>query len=97
MPDKLKTEPNDERAEKHYIHWKKTFENFLQDCGNDAPDKLRCLTRYISSDVYEHIADSTSYEEAVQVLDSLYIKTKNDIFMRHKLASRKQETTESLE
>lgn len=68
-PDKLITEPNNTSAEKHYKHWKKTFENFIEDCGQDAPDKLRCLTKYVSSDVYEHIADATTYDEAISILN----------------------------
>ena len=95
-PEKLATEPNESSAEKHYRHWKRTFENFLQDCGDNAPDKLRCLTRYVSADVFERFADATSYDDAISVLDSLYIRPKNEVFARHQLSIRTEKHNENL-
>ena len=96
-PDKLTTEPNDTQAEKTYKHWKKTFENFIEECGDEAPDKLRCLTKYVSGQVYEYFSDADTYDAAIQILDKLFIRDRNDIFSRYQLATRKQQSTESLE
>ena len=96
-PDKLTTEANDPSAEKQYKHWKKTFDNFILDCGEEAPDKLRCLTKYVSADIYEYFAESATYEDAEEVLNNLYLQPKNEIFARHQLAIRKQKASESLE
>ena len=87
-PEKLTTEPSDSSAEKNYRHWKRTFENFLEDCGENAPDKLRCLTRYVSADLFERFADATKYQDATAILDGLYIRPKNEIFARHQLSIR---------
>ena len=50
--------------------------------------KLRCLTKYVSSSVYEYFSDIEKYAEAINILDKLYMKKKNEIFQRHLLAKR---------
>ena len=66
-------EPKEASAEKDYKHWKKVLENYITACGEDAPDKLQCLTRYVSSSIYEHIADAATYNAAVRILDQLTV------------------------
>ncbi|XP_042210117.1 uncharacterized protein LOC121858922 [Homarus americanus] len=82
-PDKLDVDPNSPAAEKEYKHWLKTFENIIDECGDRAPDKLRCLTKYVSATVYEFFADATEFETAIQVLE--------------KLATRRQRPSETLD
>ena len=53
--------------------------------------KLDILINYISSEVYEYIAECTDYTTAMAALESMYIVPKNEIFARHLLATRKQE------
>ncbi|XP_042212521.1 uncharacterized protein LOC121859652 [Homarus americanus] len=95
--DKLDVDPNSPAAEKKYKHWRKTFENFIDECGDRAPDKLRCLTKYVSATVCEYFADATGFETAIQVLEKVYVKKKNDIFARHQLATRRQRPSETLD
>ena len=52
-------------------------------------DELNLLINLISPPVYEYIADFTTYDEAISKLNELYIKPSNEIFTRHKLATRK--------
>ncbi|XP_042243366.1 uncharacterized protein LOC121880275 [Homarus americanus] len=94
-PDKLDVDPNSPAAEKEYKHWRKTFENFIDECGDRALDKLRCLTKYVSATVYEYFADATEFETAIQVLEKVYVKKKNEIFARHQLATRPQRPSET--
>ena len=96
-PDKLNADPNNEEAEKEYNYWKKTFDNFISECGSRAPDKLRCLTKYVSASIYEYISETSTYEEAIKILENLYIKKKNEIFARFQLASRRQNPSETLD
>ena len=96
-PDKLSVEPTAINSEKEYHYWRKTFENFLDECRDKAPNKLRCLTKYVSASVYELISDINSYQKAIELLDSLYIKQKNIIFARHVLATRKQAANETID
>ncbi|XP_042233747.1 uncharacterized protein LOC121873934 [Homarus americanus] len=96
-PDKLDVDPNSPATEKEYKHWRKTFENFTDECGDRAPDKLRCLTKYVSATVYEYFADATEFETAIQVLEKVYVKKKNEIFARHHLATRRWRPSETLD
>ena len=59
--------------------------------------KLDMLINFVSPSVYDYIADSTTYDIAIEVLTSLNVKPKNEIFARHQLACRKQQTNESID
>lgn len=96
-PDKLDVDPNSTNAEKQFNYWKKTFDNFINECGDRAPDKLRCLIKYVSASIYEHFAESTTFESAMTILNNLYVKKKNEIFSRHLLATRRQSPSESID
>ncbi|XP_076033649.1 uncharacterized protein LOC143020786 [Oratosquilla oratoria] len=74
-----------------------TFSNFIQECGENAPDKLRTLVNCVSHNVYEYIEECTNYDSAISVLQNLYVKTPNEIFARHLLATRQQKPGESLD
>ena len=53
---------------------------------------------YLSADVYEYIKDCETYAAAIEKLESIYyIKTPNILFARYKLATKKQQPTETLE
>lgn len=63
-----------------------------------TPDpKLNTLINYVSASVFEYIADAATYDVAIQTLTDIYIKPVNSIYARHKLATRKQATSESLD
>ena len=108
-PARFDVDPNDTGADKHWKHWIKTFENFLASIEptqitnadgtttNREPDKLSTLINYISSNVYELIADCTSYESSLEILKNVYVKPTNEIYARYTLASRKQAVGESLD
>ncbi|XP_063876904.1 uncharacterized protein LOC135109455 [Scylla paramamosain] len=76
-------------------NWLKTFTNFISSLGNRAPDKLILLKNYLSSSVFNHIKDCSKYEEAIEVLESLYVKPVNEVLARHQLATRKKQSNES--
>ena len=108
-PERFDADPNMTGADKRYKHWIKTFENFLNSIEltpvtnvdgtstERAVDKLSTLMNYISSNVFEFIADCTTYEESIEILQSLYIKPTNEIYARYSLATRKQADGESLD
>ena len=79
-------------------HWFRTFTNFLGSLPNDpAPDKLQLLVNYVSPTVFSHISDCKTYDEAINVLKTIYVKPTNVIFARHLLATRKQATSETVD
>ena len=96
-PARLDVDPNSPNASKEWKHWKRTFDNFIAECGTQAPDKFRSIINFISADVFDYVEECTTYEEVIEVLSKLYVKTPNKIFARHKLASRKQKPGESLD
>ena len=97
-PHRLDIEPDQPNADREWNHWYRTFTNFVTALSEDhSADKLSVLINYVSPRVYEFIAESSSYDEAIAVLQSCYVKPKNEVYARHKLASRKQESSETLD
>ncbi len=98
-PERLDIEPDDKAAEKQWKHWLKTFSNFMAalSSADHSPDRLSVLINFISSRVYDYIADCTSYDEAILLLQSYYVKPKSIIYARHLLSTRKQESSETLD
>ena len=79
-PDRFSTPPTDANSSAQWVHWKKTFDNFiskypLQTDQTVVPDgdKLLLLTNYISADLYSHIANATTYDAAVTILQGMYM------------------------
>ena len=75
-PDKLDIDPNSLNAEKEFLHWRRTFDNFILECGERAPDKFRCLIKYVSASVFDYFADETTFDSAIAALEKLYVKKK---------------------
>ena len=96
-PSRLDTDPSSPTAAKEWKHWYCTFTNFIAESGDAAPDKLRALINCITPNVYELIEDCGTFDEAVSKLESVYVKTPNEIFARHLLATRRQQAGESID
>ncbi|XP_014294133.1 uncharacterized protein [Halyomorpha halys] len=96
-PDKFDTDTDCSTAQREWTHWFRTFENFVEkaDIGEDA-DRLKVLSNFLSSNVFEYINDCTTYETSLATLASLYIKPKNIIYARHLLSTRKQIPSETI-
>ena len=97
-PERFSTEPNSVKSDQEWIHWLRTFENFIQHL-EDATDagKLQLLINYVSHSVYEFISECRSYDEAKNILQTIYVRPHNEIFARHKLAIRKQKIEETVD
>ena len=80
-----------------WIHWRKTFENFLDAATvSDDSKKLQILVNFLSSDVYQHISQCSTYTESIDTLQAFYVRPKNEIFARHILLTRLQDASESI-
>lgn len=95
-PDRFEADPHSPSAADQWIHWRKTFDNFLEATKSLKVDQLATLANYVSPSVYKHIAECKSYEDAILILQNLYIQPKNVIFARHVLSTAKQEHGQSL-
>ncbi|XP_064082968.1 uncharacterized protein LOC135198980 [Macrobrachium nipponense] len=99
-PPRFEVDPDSAQAAKEWTHWLRTFTNFVQAVQLTTPtlDKLVLLTNYAAPSVYDFISECETYEKAEEVsLTSLHVKPKNEIFARHLLATRRQNSGESLD
>ena len=98
-PERFNAIPNTTDADKTWLHWKRTFTSFLQSVSTTTADvnKLDMLVNYVSPSVYEYISECTTYDSAINFLESLFIIPKNEIFARHLLATRHQQAGETLD
>ena len=104
-PSRFDYEPNATDAEKQWKHWFRTFENFIESVtfptGLSATaiqkQKLSTLINYVSSSIYEFIAESEDYNQAVDTLKNLYVKPVNVIYNRHILITHQQNETETVD
>ena len=98
-PERLDIEVKSANAEKDYKHWLMTFTNYKDavTAANANANPLALLINYVSSNVYHHIADETTYAAAIAKLERLYVKKKNVVFSRYMLVSRKQESGETID
>ena len=96
-PDRLNTDPNASTASREWLHWLRAFENFLAVLPQEGLDKLSVLTNYVSPKLFVYIEECTEYDRAIVVLKELFVKPKNEIFARHVLDTRSQQTAESLD
>ncbi|XP_068246611.1 uncharacterized protein [Palaemon carinicauda] len=98
-PSQFDVDPDSAQAAKEWTHWLRTFTNFVEAVQLTTPtlDKLVLLTNYVAPSVYDYISECETYENAEEVLTSLYVKPNNEIFARHLLATRRQNSGESLD
>ncbi|XP_045518605.1 uncharacterized protein LOC123710627 [Pieris brassicae] len=110
-PERFDIDPSDSSSTRAWIHWRKTFESFISvqkptasetDAQSVPPSewdsiKFQLLVNHISPNIYTYISEATNYEEAITILQKLYVKPKNLIFARHMLATRKQRPEEGID
>ncbi|KRZ12709.1 hypothetical protein T11_4084 [Trichinella zimbabwensis] len=66
------------------------FENFLAALPQENLNERSLLINFVSPRFYSSIARSSTYEDAIQSLKSIFEKPVNEIYARHLLATRKQ-------
>ncbi|XP_072384754.1 uncharacterized protein [Diabrotica undecimpunctata] len=79
------------------MHWKATFKNFISSVIDvSEEEKFKLLVNYVSNNIYELISDCRKYSEAKSILEAAFVKPKNEIFARHILMTKKQQTGENI-
>ena len=96
-PERLGTDPNSSDASSEWTHWKCTFENFLGTLTDPKLNKLSVLTNFVSPRNFQYIESCATYEEAIKALESIFKKPVNEIYARHKLATRRQQPNETID
>lgn len=96
-PERLDCDPSSPTAAQEWKHWLKTFDNFLRALPQEDLDRLSLLTNFISPRIYETISECNTYNDAISTLRAQYVKPTNEVFARHRLATRRQQVGESLD
>ena len=99
QPEKLDTNPNAQAAEDDLKFRLKTFTNLVNAMlrSENALDRLHVLTAYLTAPIYKLIQKETTYEGAIEALEQLFVKPKNEIYARHLLATLQQNVGESID
>ena len=96
-PRELDLDPDLPNAGREWNRWRNNFSAFVAAISLDLqPDKLLLLKAHIACLTYELIENCSTYDEAIAILNSRYVKPTNVIYARHKLATRLQKVGESL-
>ena len=96
-PDKFDVLPDTGTSEKDFKFWLKTLENFLAILPQDNLDKLKVMINHVSPAVYDYVSECTTYDAAVELLKTIYIKPTNVVFARHLLSTRQQKPEENFD
>ena len=96
-PERFDVSPSSTETTKCWRHWLITFENYIASLPSEGLNKLHVLINHVSPEVYDLFCEVQEYDDAIETLKSLYVRTPNEVFARHKLATRKQESGETLD
>ena len=100
-PERFDTEPGKATSEQAWKHWKKTFDYFTDNfTGSNALDdtkKLAALTNCVSPYVFTFISAAEKFTDAINILEGIYVRPRNEVYARHLVSSRKQQDHESVD
>ena len=95
--DKFDVSPNDDNCTKQWKLWYRNFCYFLTTIDSLNPDKLEVLYLYIGTKAAEVIEGAATYEDAIKLLESVYVQPHSEIYARHLLHSRTQREAETID
>ena len=98
-PERFDAVPNTIGSDKSWLHWKRTFTSFIASvtASNAGINRLEVLINYVSPSIFEFITECENYDTAMNTLETLFIVPRNEIFARHLLATRQQQSGETLD
>ena len=96
-PDRFDVDPNSQSAAKQWKHWLFSFKHYLSSVKASESEKFIVLANHVSPDIFEYIADCSSFDDAITILEKMYIKPVNIIYARHILTTCRQESGQTLE
>lgn len=81
-PDKLDLESSDPDSTKKFKHWKRCLNSFIKciDSKEKPVDKLDILIQSVSYAVYETVEEAETFDDAIEILQGLYVKETNLLF-----------------
>ena len=81
--------PNSLSTKDDWKSWFKTFLNFINALpgGKNALKKLDVLTAHLTVPLYKLGQEKTTYKRAIETLQKVFVKPRNEIYARHLLAT----------
>jgi len=96
-PSRFDCNANDASSGSQWIHWLKTFNNFVITLEPiKSEKKLQLLINFLSANNYAHISSTSTFEDAINILENIFVKPNHEIFARYLLLSRKQSSSETI-
>lgn len=101
-PERFEADPSSQSdLSPQWTHWRNTFENFLAVISTSEKSvtdevKYKLLVNHLSPTLYTLINGCTDYVRAIQKLNDVFIKPPNEIYARHQLMKRSQQSGESI-
>ena len=102
-PKDLSVNPNDANAEKIFKFWLRTLEDFTEVLVEAQPaaarenfNKKSIIISCLSPDIYAYVEEAQTYEKVVEILKQTFVRTKNNVYARHLLVSRRQGADETI-
>ena len=74
-PERLDTDPNSSPPCKEWSRLLKTFQNVTSVLPIERLNKLCVLANCVTPKIYESFAECATYDEAIQPLEALFVKT----------------------
>ena len=96
-PERLDADTSTATAAQERLHWKATFTNFLNSLPQDDLNKTNGLINFVSPRIFSLIAEIENFDATIRILKHRFVKPKNEVYARHKLATRKQLSTETMD
>jgi len=85
-----------------FTFWLRTVEDFIESLsesrreGDPARNKKRIIISCLLPAIYPYVENAPAYEDIVSNLKRLFLKKKNNFYVRHLLVSRRQKPGESI-
>ena len=89
-PERLDADPNTATAAQDCLHWKATFRIFLDFVPQYNLNKRNVLINFVSPRIFSLTAGTENYDAAIRTLKGRFVKPKNEVYARHKLATKNQ-------
>ena len=102
LPKDLTADPNSADGPRAFKYWIRTVEDYLSTLQEyrkeNEPEinKARIVRSFISQDIFALVEELQDYDSIIATLRQVYVKRKNNVYARHLLVSRKQETGENV-
>jgi len=92
LPEKLDLEP-EEGSERAYKNWRRRWNDYLDESGlATAVDvrKRRALFGRVGLKISDCLEGKETYGDTIDALDTLYVKKRNELFLRHQAMKIRQ-------